>query len=289
MSVRGIKHQYSVGTPHMVGDGFRVCNYLPGPLELRPEVSPFLMLDYNPPHKFPPSDTPRGVDVHPHKGFETVTIVLEGEMAHADSTGSSGIIGKDEVQWMTAGAGILHKEFQTPEFARSGDTQHLLQLWVNLPAKHKLHPPRYQSLTKENIPVANEGESRIRVLSGEYEGIRGPAETFSPVTLLDVQLAPGRAFGMDVPKSWNAMLLVVEGDIRYRGNEAAKNGDFLILDHDGDAVMLEAGQAGVRLIFMAGAPLDEPIAAYGPFVMNTQREIMDTLAEYHSGKFGKLN
>jgi redox-sensitive bicupin YhaK (pirin superfamily) len=247
------------------------------------------MLDYNPPHQFPPSDTPRGVDVHPHKGFETVTIVLEGEMAHSDSTGSHGVIGPNEVQWMTAGAGILHKEFQTPEFAASGMTQHLLQLWVNLPAKHKNHPPRYQSLTKDNIPVIEEGKSKIRVLAGSYADQKGSAETFTPITLLDIQLAPGRAFGMPMPADWNSMVLVVEGDILYAGKTKANVSDFLIFESEGEAIALEAGDQGARLILMAGEPIREPIAAYGPFVMNTQREIMEAIESFQRGDFGQLS
>lgn len=289
MGIKKIKYQYRVAQPHMVGDGFRVCNYIPGPLQIREEFSPFLMLDYNPPHQFPPSDTPRGVDVHPHKGFETVTIVLEGEMAHADSTGSHGVIGPDEVQWMTAGAGILHKEFQTPEFAASGMTQHLLQLWVNLPAKHKNHPPRYQSLTKDNIPVVEEGKSKIRVLAGSYADQKGSAETFTPITLLDIQLAPGRAFGMPLPADWNSMVLVVEGDILYAGKTKANVSDFLVFETGGDAIALEAGDQGARLILMAGEPIQEPIAAYGPFVMNTQREIMEAIESFQRGDFGQLS
>jgi quercetin 2,3-dioxygenase len=280
--------QYRVDAHHMVGDGFRVCNYIPGPPQIRQEISPFLMLDYNPPHAFPVSETPRGVDVHPHKGFETVTVVFEGELAHADSTGSSGVIGVDEVQWMTAGAGILHKEFQTPEFSRSGGVQHMLQLWVNLPAKHKGHPPRYQSLTRDNIPVKTEGESLIRVLAGDYEGLRGPAETFSPLTLLDIRLAPGRAFGMAIPEVWNAALLVVDGEMRYAGKTPAPRGEFLLLDHQGAQVLFDAGDEGTRVILMAGEPLNEPIAAYGPFVMNTQREIMDAIESFQRGDFGRM-
>lgn len=289
MGQRSILHQYRVDSPHMVGDGFRVCNYIPGPRQLRQELSPFLMLDYNPPWACPPIATPRGVDVHPHKGFETVTIVFEGELAHADSSGSSGTIGPEEVQWMTAGAGILHKEFQTEAFAQAGGVQHMLQLWINLPAKDKGHLARYQSLTKENIPVKKEGASTIRILAGAYEGIKGPAETFSPMHLLDIQLAPGRAFGMPVEKSWNAMLLVVSGDIRYAGATSADNGDFLILSHDGDTILFEAGTEGARVILLAGEPLNEPIAAYGPFVMNTQREIMTAIEEFQSGRFGYLD
>lgn len=286
--MRQISHSFRQDSPHMVGDGFRVCNLIPGPLQLRQEVSPFLMLDYNPPHRFPATGTPRGVDVHPHKGFETVTLVFEGELAHADSAGHAGTIGPDEVQWMTAGAGVLHKEFQTPVFAKSGGVQHMLQLWVNLPARHKLHPPQYQSLTRENIPVKEEGASRIRVLAGTYEGTQGPATTFSPLTLLDIALAPGRAFASAYPAHWNVMLLVVAGSLQYPGSRDAVAGDFLLLDHSSEGLAFGAGNEGARVILMAGEPLNEPIAAYGPFVMNTQREIMEAIEEFQSGKFGTL-
>lgn len=289
MKVRGIAQQYRVDTPHMVGDGFRVCNYLPGPRQLRQDVSPFLMLDYNPPHRFPATEQPRGVDVHPHKGFETVTVVFEGELAHADSTGSAGTIGVDEVQWMTAGSGILHKEFQTPAFARSGGIQHMLQLWVNLPARFKGEAPRYQALTGANIPVKEEGQSRIRVLAGEYEGLRGAAQTFSPLTLLDIRLAPGRAFGMALPEDWNAMLLTVEGTARYAADAPMLSGDFVLLDHSGEGLAIEAAGEGARVILMAGEPLREPIAAYGPFVMNTQEEIHEAIVAFQRGDFGSMS
>lgn len=288
MNYRKIVHQYSVGTPHMVGDGFRVCQYIPGPLELQETLSPFLLLDYNPPYHFLPAEKPRGVDVHPHKGFETVTLVFEGGIAHADSNGNAGVIGPDDVQWMTAGSGILHKEFQTTDFTRNGGNQHLMQLWVNLPAKNKLTPPAYQTLTAEDIPVVQEGQSRIRVIAGQYEGTTGPAHSFSPIHVLDVRLAPGRAFGHRVPIHWNVMGLVIEGEIQYADKSPARQGDFMVWDHEQEMIAFEAGTGGARVIVLAGEPLNEPIVAYGPFVMNTSEEIRTALQEFHTGQFGRL-
>lgn len=274
----------------MVGDGFRVKGYLPGPHNLQQEASPFYLLDYNSPHFFPATNTPRGVGVHPHKGFETVTIVFEGELAHADSTGSSGTIGKDEVQWMTAGAGVLHKEFQTPEFSRAGGVQHMLQLWVNLPAKHKGHPPRYQTLTRENIPVVklDEEGSVVRVISGDYIGVQGAAETLSPLSLLDIQLAAESTTAIPVPAGWNSLLLQVDGEAVIQDTQDSQEGDMAVFGLENDHIVIRTSAHPARFVLMMGAPLNEPIVAYGPFLMNTQQEIVDAIEEFQSGKFGVL-
>lgn len=291
MNIKSIAHFYRVDQPHMVGDGFRVKGYLPGPYNLQQQVSPFYLLDYNSPHFFPATDSPRGVGVHPHKGFETVTIVFEGELAHADSTGSSGTIGKDEVQWMTAGAGVLHKEFQTPEFSREGGVQHMLQLWVNLPAKHKHHEPRYQTLTRENIPMVklDDKGSIVRVIGGDYMGVQGAAETLSPLSLLDIQLVPGSKTTIPVPTGWNALLLQVDGEATIQNAQASREGDMAVLGHEDGQITLQALQHPARFILMMGEPLNEPIAAYGPFLMNTQQEIVEAIQEFQSGKFGILH
>lgn len=274
----------------MVGDGFRVKGYLPGPRNLQQQVSPFYLLDYNSPHIFPATDAPRGVGVHPHKGFETVTVVFEGELAHADSTGSSGTIGKDEVQWMTAGAGVLHKEFQTPEFSREGGVQHMLQLWVNLPSKHKHHDPRYQTLTRDNIPVVklDEKSSVVRVIGGDYIGVQGAAETLSPLSLLDIQLMPGSMTAIPVPSGWNSLLLQVDGHARIQDEQDSQEGDMAVMGNEDGQVAIQTSADSARFILMMGEPLGEPIAAYGPFLMNTQQEIVDAIEEFQSGKFGHL-
>ena len=291
MNNKSIAHFYRVDQPHMVGDGFRVKGYLPGPRNLQQQVSPFYLLDYNSPHFFPATDPPRGVGVHPHKGFETVTIVFEGELAHADSTGSSGTIGQDEVQWMTAGAGVLHKEFQTPEFSRAGGVQHMLQLWVNLPARHKQHAPRYQTLTSENIPVVklDENGSIVRVIGGDYIGVQGAAETLSPLSLLDIRLVPGSQTSIPVPSGWNALLLQVDGEAIIQDSQSSEEGDMAVFGNEDGQVTIRTEQHPSRFILMMGEPLNEPIAAYGPFLMNTQQEIVEAIQEFQSGKFGILH
>ncbi len=290
MNNKSITHFYRVDQPHMVGDGFRVKGYLPGPRNLQQQVSPFYLLDYNSPHFFPATDTPRGVGVHPHKGFETVTVVFEGELAHADSTGSSGTIGQDEVQWMTAGAGVLHKEFQTPEFSSKGGVQHMLQLWVNLPAKHKHHAPRYQTLTRENIPVVklDEKGSVVRVIGGDYIGVQGAAETLSPLSLLDVQLVPESTTAIPVPAGWNSLLLQVDGQATIQDDQDVQEGDMAVMGTEDGQITIRTNKHAARFILMMGQPLNEPIVAYGPFLMNTQQEIVDAIEEFQSGKFGHL-
>lgn len=290
MNNKSIAHFYRVDHPHMVGDGFRVKGYLPGPHNLQQQVSPFYLLDYNSPHFFPATETPRGVGVHPHKGFETVTIVFEGELAHADSTGSSGTIGKDEVQWMTAGSGVLHKEFQTPEFSKAGGVQHMLQLWVNLPAKQKLHQPRYQTLTRDNIPVVklDEKGSIVRVIGGDYIGVQGAAETLSPLSLLDIQLAAESSTSIPIPAGWNSLLLQVEGQARIQDARESQEGDMTVFGLEDGQIVIRSSTHAARFVLMMGEPLNEPIVAYGPFLMNTQQEIVDAIQEFQSGKFGVL-
>lgn len=292
MNNKSIAHFYRVDHPHMVGDGFRVKGYLPGPYDLQQEVSPFYLLDYNSPHFFPATETPRGVGVHPHKGFETVTIVFEGELAHADSTGSSGTIGKDEVQWMTAGAGVLHKEFQTPAFSSAGGVQHMLQLWVNLPAAHKLHPPRYQTLTRENIPVVklDDQGSMVRVIGGDYRGVQGAAETLSPLSLLDIQLDKNSSTAIPVPAGWSSLLLQVDGGhAMVQEKRESQEGDMTVFGMDDGQITIQTGDQPARFILMMGQPLHEPVVAYGPFLMNTQQEIVEAIQEFQSGKFGVLH
>ncbi len=290
MKNKSITHFYRVDQPHMVGDGFRVKGYLPGPHNLQQEASPFYLLDYNSAHYFQSTESPRGVGVHPHKGFETVTIVFEGELAHADSTGSSGTIGKDEVQWMTAGSGVLHKEFQTPEFSKEGGVQHMLQLWVNLPAKHKHHTPRYQTLTRENIPVVqlDEKGSMVRVIGGEFMGIKGAAETLSPLSLLDIQLVPGSATVIPVPAGWNSLLLQVDGQASIQDSRPMVEGDMAVMGNEEGQIHIATSENVARFILMMGQPLNEPIVAYGPFLMNTQQEIVDAIQEFQNGTFGYL-
>jgi hypothetical protein len=270
---------------HWVGDGFPVHTVLD--YQRHPELSPFLLLDHAGPADFPPADKPRGVGWHPHRGFETVTVVLDGEVDHEDTAGNGGRIGVGDVQWMTAGSGLLHKEMHSADFTRRGGRFHALQLWVNLPAKSKMTPPRYQTLTKEQIPsVRSDNGNTVRVIAGEYRGVKGPAQTFTPVNLLHVRLEKKQSLQLDLREGFSAGLYIVQGKITVNG-EAAGAGELVVLERKGDEVLIEA--AGDAIVFvMNGAPIDEPVAGYGPFVMNTPREIQQAFADYHAGRLGKI-
>jgi len=265
---------------HWVGDGFPVHTVLD--YGRHPELSPFLLLDHAGPADFPPADKPRGVGWHPHRGFETVTVVLDGEVDHEDTAGNGGRIGRGDVQWMTAGSGLLHKEMHSPEFTRRGGRFHALQLWVNLPAKSKMAPPRYQTLLARDIPVVD----GVQVIAGEYRGAKGPAQTFTPVNLYLARLAGGTELRLSLKDGFSAGLYVVEGAIAVNG-EAANTGELVVLDQRGDEVVIQASATAVVFV-MNGAPIDEPVAGYGPFVMNTTQEIQKAFADYHAGKLGKI-
>jgi quercetin 2,3-dioxygenase len=265
---------------HWVGDGFPVHTVLD--YQRHPELSPFLLLDHAGPADFPPAETPRGVGWHPHRGFETVTVVLDGEVDHEDTAGNGGRIAAGDVQWMTAGSGLLHKEMHSDAFTRRGGRFHALQLWVNLPAKSKMTAPRYQTLLASQIPSVGS----VRVIAGEYRGVKGPAQTFTPVNLLDVRLQANDSVRLNLRDGYSAGLYVVEGKIAVNG-ESAATGELVVLDRAGDEVLVEAA-AGAIMLVMNGAPIEEPVAGYGPFVMNTPREIQQAFADYHAGRLGKI-
>ena len=265
---------------HWVGDGFPVHTVLD--YQRHPELSPFLLLDHAGPADFAPAEKPRGVGWHPHRGFETVTLVLEGEVDHEDTAGNGGRIGQGEVQWMTAGAGLLHKEMHSPEFTRRGGKFHALQLWVNLPAKSKMTSPRYQTLTASSIPVVD----GVRVLAGEYRGAKGPAQTFTTVNLFDARLRAGQKLSLDLRDGFSAGLYVVSGRIEVNG-QAANETELVVLDREGNDVELKATTDAIVFV-MNGAPIDEPVVGYGPFVMNTTREIQQAYADFHAGRLGTI-
>ena len=265
---------------HWVGDGFPVHTVLD--YGRHPELSPFLLLDHAGPADFPPADKPRGVGWHPHRGFETVTLVLAGEVDHEDTAGNGGRIGPGEVQWMTAGSGLLHKEMHSPEFTRRGGKFHALQLWVNLPAKSKMSAPRYQTLVNGQIPVVD----GVRVLAGEYQGTKGPAETFTPVNLFDVRLRAGQKLRLSLRDGYSAGLYVVEGRVLING-EKVETTELAVLERKGDEIELEAITDAIVFV-MNGAPIDEPVVGHGPFVMNTSREIQQAFADYHAGRLGRI-
>jgi redox-sensitive bicupin YhaK (pirin superfamily) len=263
---------------HWVGDGFPVHTVLD--YQRHPELSPFLLLDHAGPADFSPAEKARGVGWHPHRGFETVTLVLEGEVDHEDTAGNGGRIGQGEVQWMTAGAGLLHKEMHSPEFTRRGGRFHALQLWVNLPAKVKMAPPRYQTLTAYSIPVVD----GVRVLAGEYRGAKGPAQTFTTVNLFDVRLRAAQKLSLDLRDGFSAGLYVVSGQIEVNG-QAANETELVVLAREGNDVEFTATSDAIVFV-MNGAPIDEPVVGYGPFVMNTTREIQQAYADFHAGRLG---
>ncbi len=275
--------------PGMVGDGFRVYNYFPSYYPIREKVSPFLMLDFNAEHDFGPSNQPKGVDVHPHKGFETVTIAYKGSIEHYDSAGNNGIINSGDVQWMTAGAGILHKEFHEKEFSKNGGPFEMVQLWVNLPAKDKLTAPKYQELVASQINKIelNNNGGNVHVIAGEVNNIKGSASTFTDINACNIYLNTNGEFKTSISANHNTMLLVIEGNIKVNGTES-KQHDFVLFKNEGEYIQIDASEKSVVLL-LSGLPINEPIAQYGPFVMNTQEELQIAFKEFQAGKFGVLD
>ena len=275
--------------PHMVGDGFRVHNFFPNNRLIdKRRMSPFFMLDYGSKIDFSPSDEPRGVGVHPHAGFETVTIAYHGKIAHHDSAGNSGIIGEGDVQWMTAGAGLLHKEYHEKEFSKTGGLFQMVQLWVNLPAEFKKTKPKYQEITNAMMTrhYLADKESFIEIIAGEYEGTKGPASTFTPMHVFNAKLNKGAAAEFNFPSNYNTGLLVVEGTVKVNGMEALTD-HFILMKNDGEQFNVEASDDAIVLI-LSGEPIDEPIAAYGPFLMNSWEEVEKAITDVNAGKFGVL-
>lgn len=271
---------------HWVGDGFPVrslFSYRANPAA----ISPFLLFDYAGPWNFEPgTGAPRGVGEHPHKGFETVTIVYDGEVSHRDSTGGGGTIGPGDVQWMTAGSGVLHEEFHSPGFSKTGGPFRMVQLWVNLPAKDKLTPARYQAITHDTIPeVAIEG-GRARIIAGDYLGNTGPAETFTPINLWDVRLDAGAEVTLPLPDGHSTMIAVLSGHVTI-GDAAVGEAEIARLSTHGEDVTIKA-DGNTMLLVMTGVPIDEPVFGHGPFVMNNEAEIRQAIADFNSGKFGAL-
>ena len=275
--------------PGMVGDGFRVFNYIPGDSVPQERISPFLLLDYNAEIDFGPSKKARGVGVHPHKGFETVTIAYKGSVAHTDSAGNSGVVNPGDVQWMTAGAGILHKEYHEEAFSRTGGPFEMVQLWINLPKKDKLTPPHYQAITKEQMGklVLPDNQGLVNVIAGNYNGVTGPAQTYTPVHVFDLKLNKGAKTGTSLPAGYNTALLVISGTVKVNGQDAAQH-SFVLFANEGEEIDIEAKEDAVILL-LSGEPLNEPIVSYGPFVMNTREEIVESIREVQAGKFGVLN
>ena len=286
---RSIEGIYGSPGQHWVGDGFHVAGYFSAIPDVVRKLDPFLLLDYHPTEHYPPASRPRGVGVHPHRGFETVTLAFQGSVAHHDSAGSGGVIGPGDVQWMTAASGILHKEYHEANWARQGGPFQMAQLWVNLPGAHKLDPPRYQALGADQMGiVALPGDAgQVRIVAGGFQGVRGPARTCTPMNVFDLRLNPGGKVDFAFPARDNAGLLVMDGAITINGRAQATRDDFVVFGNDGDRIALEAS-AGTRLLILSGEPIGEPVVQYGPFVMNTEAEIRQAITDFNGGKFGRL-
>lgn len=272
----------------MVGNGFKVSNYIPGIRGYSGnELSPFILLDYNAPHYFEPSVYRRGVGEHPHRGFETVSIAYEGEIEHRDSSGGGGIIQAGDVQWMTAASGLMHDEFQSEKFARSGGVQHFIQLWVNLPAAYKMVAPGYQAITANEIPNVqlDDKGSLVRIIAGNYEGIRGAASSFTPINMFDFRLQPSSDIMFQSPAGYNSFLLVTKGHVRINEELEASHGEMVVFEPDFEDIKFEASEESM-IFFAAGHPINEPIERYGPFVMNNKSEILQAIEDIQTGQFG---
>lgn len=279
---------YSAPRPHWVGDGFPVRSLFSYQSHGK-AMSPFLLLDRAGPMAFEPTTAPRGVGQHPHRGFETVTIVYQGEVAHRDSTGQGGVIGPGDVQWMTAASGIMHDEFHSEGFTAQGGTLDMVQLWVNLPARNKMSAPGYQAIGRDSIPVQTlaDGAGVVRIIAGELGGQQGPARTFSPMNVWDLRLNAGARTVLPLVDGWNSALIVLKGRVRINGQEAAGEAQLVLLEPSGNQLQIEANEEALLLV-LSGEPIDEPIVGYGPFVMNTQAEIVQAIDDFNSGRFAQI-
>ncbi|MCH7370064.1 pirin family protein [Aeromonas sp. MR16] len=280
---------YSAPRQHWVGDGFPVRSLFSYHSHGK-ALSPFLLLDKAGPADFSPGEQPRGVGQHPHRGFETVTIVYQGEVAHHDSTGQGGVIGPGDVQWMTAASGIMHEEFHSEAFTRSGGTLDMVQLWVNLPAKDKMSSPGYQAIRSDSIPVHELADEvgLVRIIAGDYAGQTGPARTFSPMNVWDLRLHGGASVQLPAVDGWNTAIVVLKGRVRVNGQEEVGEAQMVLLDPRGTGIEIETREDAV-LLLLSGEPIDEPIVGYGPFVMNTQVEITQAIDDFNNGRFAQVS
>lgn len=288
-----LKHVKSILLPppyHMVGDGFRVHNFFPQlPVIGLTGMSPFFLMDYNSKWEVPASDRQRGVGVHPHRGFETVSIAYHGKIAHHDSAGNSGVIGEGDVQWMTAASGVLHKEYHEKEFSMKGGLFQMVQLWVNLPAKCKMTPAKYQAIENKDMGkfTLDEGKGIVEIIAGEYNGVKGPAFTFTPMNVFNAKLSKGATADFSFPSNYNTGFLVIDGEVSVNSEKPASEDSFIYFENKGTEIRLEARKDSTVLI-LSGEPINEPIASHGPFVMNTDEEIKEAYEDYYNGKFGYL-
>lgn len=285
---RGVESVLSPTNTHMVGNGFKVMNFFPNGRGFEERMSPFFLLDFNAEVSYPPSELSRGVGVHPHRGIETITFAYKGSVEHHDSKGNHGIIGPGDVQWMTAGGGVLHKEYQEHDYVQHGGAFEMLQLWINLPKAHKMTPAKYQSIVHTEKPKIdlpnNMGE--VYVVAGEYEGVKGVASTFSPVHMYDIHLNAGADFSFSLPAKYNTGILLIDGELMVN-DHAVKENQYVQLKNEAGEIHIKAKNKSLLLV-LSGEPLNEPYVSYGPFVMNTQEEIKQAIEDYNAGKFGFL-
>lgn len=286
--MRNVLKIHRTKSSHWVGDGFKVQPLFSHMGEDR-GTNPFLMLDYAAPQFYEPNfGKPRGVGQHPHKGFETVTIAYSGEVAHRDSSGGGGVIKPGDVQWMTAGAGIMHEEFHSPEFSVSGGEFEMAQLWVNLPKKDKLTPAKYQHLASQNIPVVSFDGGFARIIAGDFNGIKGAASTFSVLNVWDIVINANKTANFNVPSNQSLSVVVLRGDATFNDKDLAHAGELVSFEQGGGEISIKAGSENVKILLLSGEPINEPIVGYGPFVMNSEFEIHQAIDEFNSGKFGKI-
>ena len=290
MKTKTVELVASPKTPHFVGDGFRVHNFIPSiPRMDMQRMSPFLMMDYNSTYNFPPSQKPKGVGVHPHKGFETVTIAYKGRIAHHDNSGGGGVIGEGDIQWMTAASGVLHKEYHEEEWSKKGGDFQMVQLWINLTAKDKKGPAKYQAIKNDSIKRYElpDNAGTIEVIAGDYKGTKGSAFTFTPIHLFNGKLRKGGKASFDFPANYNTAVLVLEGSIIINGTDKVALDHLALMANDGEVLEIEATEETVILV-LSGEPINEAIAAQGPFVMNTRQELLEAFNDFNTGKFGYL-
>ncbi len=290
MSTKTVELVASPSEPHYVGDGFRVHNFIPSAFRLDMQrMDPIIMMDYNSKFYFSPKEKPRGVGVHPHRGFETVTIAYKGRVEHHDSSGGGGVIGEGDVQWMTAASGVLHKEYHEKEWSKKGGDFQMVQLWINLPAKDKMSSPKYQALeySKINRFKLDNDQGEIQVIAGKYNDVLGSASTFTPLHLFNAKLKKGASADFSFPSNFNTALLVIEGSITVNHHEKAPTDNLVLMANDGETFSVQATEDAIVLI-LSGEPINEPIAAHGPFVMNTREELIQAFEDFNKGKFGYL-
>ncbi|ELC8431004.1 pirin family protein [Clostridium perfringens] len=288
---RTIENIFKAPEPHMVGDGFRVSQYIPTGIKSMERLSPFLLLDYNAPYYFKPSETRLGVGAHPHRGFETVTIAYDGKVEHHDNKGNHGIIGPGDVQWMTAASGIMHKEYHETEFSKNGGIFHMVQLWVNLPKDKKMIEPKYQPLLKEEMGILklDNDKGEISIIVGEVNGVKGPANTFTNINLYNINLKNYGNTTLSEPKNFNTAILILKGEAKVNEDKICKEGDFIVFENVEGEILLESLTEESLFLVLSGEPINEPVVSHGPFVMNTLGEILDAYEDFRNNKFGTEN